>query len=260
MPVCRRCHVKYSHRRLSTHGCEPDTPAAAAKSARRAESPQRDRSASPSRTESSQIIDDNLQEPIFADDQPESPHNHAELPLHGIQRFSLSLPRATFSFMVLLRLWSICYNISTAALTFLLRLLSTFIPGFPSLTPFLLNRHCHLDDSRLRTLVICPKCNTSYQLAECVERTSDGRETAKTCMAVPWPHHPQRARRGRCGAQLLQRRGKHWIPILAFHHVSFIEKLSELLQRYAPSEHITFHRAHFDKLCMLFHPSTRLPC
>jgi hypothetical protein len=236
MPTCGICNHTFSFRRFKHHYCRPDV--APARSADRADSPVRDRSASP--PPRGEIKED----PVIFDDIPDSPLDleiapPAPLPPPvNAPKFSIpaDIPRALFSFIITIKLWSVVFNISAKAVTALLLILSSFIPAFPKLSLYQINRRCHLDDGRFLSLVVCTQCSLLYPLADCIDTTIDPgtgkpRNTARLCSGVKWPLHPMAAHRKQCNSPLIEKKGSKWVPLQQFHHTSLIARLGELLQR-----------------------------
>lgn len=239
MPKCHACRKVISDRRFKHHVCiiVPD----AADDAEHDRVARRDRSASAPRDRSASppaVVHPAAVPPVVAG-APAVPLPAAALPppVNG-EKLELpsSLSRDTFAFIVLLRIWAAVFNISTRALTTLLRILSFFVPSFPSLSLWQINRRCHLNDDRFQRLVVCTKCSLLYDLDDCIDRSIDPvtnrpRNCAIPCRGVQYPFHPLAAKRTACGNPLVEKRNGKFVPLQQFHHTSLKVRLAELLQR-----------------------------
>ena len=52
--------------------------------------------------------------------------------------------------------------------------------------------------------VVSPKCNSVYELEQCIGQTARGSKYSKHCWYVPFPNHPQQQLRAECGMLLLK--------------------------------------------------------
>ena len=52
---------------------------------------------------------------------------------------------------------------------------------------------------------MCPKCDSLYELKDCIKHNSNGSIESKTCRHVATPDHPHRSRRLACGCVLLKK-------------------------------------------------------
>lgn len=83
--------------------------------------------------------------------------------------------------------------------------------------------------------VVCPKCDSLYQLKDCIKLNPNGTTESKTCCHVATPDHLHRSRRVACGCVLLRRQGTKKRVILTprkvFLFMSVKRSLENLLNR-----------------------------
>ena len=117
--------------------------------------------------------------------------------------------------LVLLSKWSSRYNISLAAITALIRMISclfTMLGKFSSFVAQLsiifptsirgLLRYLNVNSNDFRRFVSCPKCHTLYEFEKCF--VDKAKTIPKVCSFSKFPNHPHRSRRQHCGSQLLR--------------------------------------------------------
>lgn len=240
MPLCPLCKRVFSSRWLRDHVCS------------RREDGDDDQHPPPRRDQEDAVVRDRSASPVLPElneeeladailhpdvDAPAPPPPGPVAVVHPT-KFDIAhdLPRSTFAFICILKLWSITFNVSAKAFAILLLILSAFISTFPSLSCFKINKRLHLDDDRFLELVVCSQCNMLYPMRDCIDHsinpaTGRPRNTALTCAAVRWPFHPQAHHRKRCNADLIQKKAGKWQPIVSFHHLSLRQRLGEMLRR-----------------------------
>ena len=84
--------------------------------------------------------------------------------------------------------------------------------------------------------VVCPHCNSLYELEKCFESCDVLRTTHKLCTFTPFPKHPQPLKRKPCGHQLfkeivLKSGKKSYYPLKVYCYKSLTESLATLQQR-----------------------------
>lgn len=137
-------------------------------------------------------------------------------PTEQVQSIPISIQR----FFVFTLFWQFAFNISNAAVNFLLRFFKIFVKALGTAY------HCddlanaadripigigtihkllntHIDD--FTQFVVCPKCHSVYSYADCVTKSRNGQLESKSCQHIPYPNHPQPARRKACNTLLLKR-------------------------------------------------------
>ena len=118
-----------------------------------------------------------------------------------------------------LSFFQLCFHVSDKALSLLLSFISallrhiffqlhenvhiSFIKDFPS-TLYSLRKHLRLKKSHI-SYVVCPRCHKLYTESDCIlVRDANGLEFPPKCEHIEFPSHLQRARRKKCGADLLK--------------------------------------------------------
>ena len=138
-------------------------------------------------------------------------------------------------------LWNICYCIQQF-LQYLLSVLVPYSPFIASLaavfpTSLYMLRKCFgLNGDHFVKYVVCPHCNSLYELEKCFESCDVLRTTHKLCTFTPFPKHPQPLKRKPCGHQLfkeivLKSGKKSYYPLKVYCYKSLTESLATLLQR-----------------------------
>ena len=115
---------------------------------------------------------------------------------------------------VLISKWSLCYNVSLAAVTALicisswlfsiLSTFSSFVGHLSSIFPISLsglNKYLEVNSNDFRRFVSCPKCDTIYEFEKCFVDVA--KTIPKMCSFSKFPNHPHHSRRQPCGSQLL---------------------------------------------------------
>ena len=141
--------------------------------------------------------------------------------------------------------WSTAHNIPMTAIGYLLLFLNAlfsacaiFSSAFLALsyvvpkTIYALKKAQGLLEDRFTKYVVCPKCNTLYQLLDLRQPNNQ----IPTCTYVPFPDHSQRRFRSPCGEKLLKEvilKGEKRIlyPIKTFCYKSIISSLKCFLDR-----------------------------
>ena len=149
--------------------------------------------------------------------------------------------------LVLLSKWSSRYNISLAAITALIRMISclfTMLGKFSSFVAQLsiifptsirgLQRYLNVNSNDFRRFVSCPKCHTLYEFEKCF--VDKAKTIPKVCSFSKFPNHPHRSRRQHCGSQLLRtavtKDGDHkFYPLKVYCYKPLIESLQTLLSK-----------------------------
>lgn len=145
---------------------------------------------------------------------PSSDSDDTLEPSQSVQAIPVPIQR----FFLFTLLWQFAFNISNAAVSFFLRFFKIFIRSLgvafkcDSLTNVAdvlpvgtgtihkLLGVTHMND--FVRFVVCPKCHSVYEFDDCVAKSSNGKLESKLCRHVPYPNHPQRARRKACNALL----------------------------------------------------------
>lgn len=153
-------------------------------------------------------------------------------------------------FCLCLALWQYVFGITDTALESLLKLLNAFfhmsndffngafgllltmVPS--SLYMFFKILHNETEDKFTR-YVVCIKCYNIYNIEDC-HTLIRGEKVPRNCSHVPFPNHPQRARRGPCNQPLLEKlktqSGKEILqPLKIYCYRSIEYSLSKLLAR-----------------------------
>jgi hypothetical protein len=161
--------------------------------------------------------DENIDDGDIFDD--ESDDEFADPPLQQ------SLPSRVRSILLFLLTWQFLFNVSDTALSALVVFLSTL---FKMLMPFgnkqsdsLINSfpsslqivHSQIlqGDILFSEYVVCPKCHSVYDIADCLEKTGST-INSKKCHYVQFPQHSMLSRRQPCGTLLMRTVIKHSKP------------------------------------------------
>ena len=137
-------------------------------------------------------------------------------------------------------LWQSIFKIANVAVEVLLKFMKMIIPflmdddaddkkGFPN-TLLQAHKLLQLDRDDFQTLVVCPKCDTTYQKQDCLDGTR-----IKLCSYVEFPLHPWANKRKPCLAPLLKRvktckNKDKFIPYKVYCYQSIIETLKKLVR------------------------------
>ena len=121
--------------------------------------------------------------------------------------------------MVFIFLWQYTYNVSDAGISVMIVFLYNFLKLISSLFNFdpirVLLESCPrslyqvqkaigLRDNRLYTFVVCPKCHSVYDHAQCIRKVGGSSEVSKRCWYIKYPNHPRQGLRTECGKMLLE--------------------------------------------------------
>ena len=155
--------------------------------------------------------------------------------------------RVVAFFLVLLSKWSSRYNISIAAVSALIRIIScvfiivgrcsSFVAQMTTIFPTsIIGLHSclNVNSNDFRRLVSCPKCHTLYEFEKCF--VDKAKMIPKVCSFSKFPNHPHRSRRQHCGSQLLRavvtKDGDHkFYPLKVYCYKPLIESLQTLLSK-----------------------------
>jgi len=106
--------------------------------------------------------------------------------------------------------WQFSFNISNAAITYLLKFLKFFLKKlgnafslnalvtFSEMIPLSLAtcyKYCFTDDSGFESYVVCFLCKSVYDYDDCVHKRVNGVEESKRCKNVAYPDHPHQSQR-----------------------------------------------------------------
>ena len=110
----------------------------------------------------------------------------------------------------------------------------SFVKAFPS-TIYSLQKYLKLKKSFVK-FVVCPRCHKLFNESMCVPvKDSNGAILSPKCDHIEYPAHPQRARRKKCGAELLKRvkvgQSYKFIPRKVYVYNSIVESLQQILAR-----------------------------
>ena len=118
--------------------------------------------------------------------------------------------------------FQLCYKISESGITLLLNFLRAIIlwvckfsnsaqlRGLYDMVPknvYFLKKMC-TSTEKFTEYVVCPKCDSLYNLKDCIISRHGGLLESAKCVYVQYPKHPQVSRQGKCNA-LLMKRVKH---------------------------------------------------
>ena len=155
--------------------------------------------------------------------------------------------RVVAFFLVLLSKWSSRYNISIAAVSALIRIIScvfiivgrfsSFVAQMTTIFPTsIIGLHSclNVNSNDFRRLVSCPKCHTLYEFEKCF--VDKAKMIPKVCSFSKFPNHPHRSRRQHCVSQLLRavvtKDGDHkFYPLKVYCYKPLIESLQTLLSK-----------------------------
>ena len=112
-----------------------------------------------------------------------------------------------YTVCLLLSFFQLCFHISDRALTYLLSFLlallkhfcsfiqSDYLTAFARMFPttlYSMRKQLKLK-SPYTTYIVCPKCHTLYQEADCFKTRSAGTTTSPQCTYIEFPNHPREA-------------------------------------------------------------------
>ena len=155
--------------------------------------------------------------------------------------------RVVAFFLVLLSKWSSRYNISIAAVSALIRIIScvfiivgrcsSFVAQMTTIFPTsIIGLHSclNVNSNDFRRLVSCPKCHTLYEFEKCF--VDKAKMIPKVCSFSKFPNHPHRSRRQHCGSQLLRAvvtkdGDQKFYPLKVYCYKPLIESLQTLLSK-----------------------------
>ena len=60
-----------------------------------------------------------------------------------------------------------------------------------------------LHDNQFDQYVVCPRCNSIYDMEQCIGQTASGSRNIKCCWYVQFPNHPRQRLRTECRMPLL---------------------------------------------------------
>ena len=152
--------------------------------------------------------------------------------------------------LMFLTMWQFAFKVSNSAITALLRFMRYFIlligRAFSSdaindighsipLTLSTVHKLISLEKDHFTNFVVCPKCDSVYEIQDCVYFDSSGQQKPKDCSHVDFPNHPQASMRNPCGGKLLKQvRRKHGnclVPIKVYPFMSLKESFRMLVKR-----------------------------
>ncbi len=171
-----------------------------------------------------QSSDDDIdsEEAIFTDEQDHEDFDFAEDAVSEADKTngddSGQLLVKLLAFMLLT--WQAVFNISDNAITSLLLCLRHFmwligniissdvLSSFADMIPKTLHslrKLTSIHRDNFCKYAVCPKCKTTYTLAECYQISRNGSVTSKTCGYIPFYKHPHKtsALRKKCGSLLM---------------------------------------------------------
>ena len=166
------------------------------------------------------------------------------MPQEKSSRIFLPL-RHLFIFVLL---WQAVFKISNSALSSLLRFCKYFLlvlgrafqsqdlistsNAIPS-TLSTVQKVLGISDSQCFTeYVVCPKCDSIYELEDCVVKLANGDSISRTCCHIATPSHPHLSRRQPCGAVLLKRIRRYTLrPIKSYPYRPLKRSIGILINR-----------------------------
>lgn len=122
--------------------------------------------------------------------------------------------------LTFLLVWQYTFTVSESGIAILIRFLHQFLKLVSSVTqatagnlgieymPLSLRsiyKVLQLQPSNSKQYVVCPKCNTLYDMECCYLRKTSGELESKTCEYIQFPNHPHHRLRQKCGEVLLKR-------------------------------------------------------
>jgi hypothetical protein len=131
---------------------------------------------------------------------------------------SADIPSSLRLLFVFLLMWQYLFHVSDAGIAILIVFLHNFLRLLSSLSQSeFLNRIAAacptslystrkilgVRDDCFRQYVVCPKCNSIYELEQCIGTTARGSKYTKHCWYVEFPNHPRQQLRTECGMPLL---------------------------------------------------------
>ena len=148
-----------------------------------------------------------------------------------------------------LLLWQSVFRLSNAAITSLLCFLKYFIGAVGNAfqcfqvvalsqqvpqTLSCAHSYVGIATNEFIEYVVCPSCHSVYEYKDCIH-TVGGEKVSKYCCHIPYPNHPQRSRRQKCGAALLKKvrsgRGHRLVPIKVFPYFPLQKSMQRLARR-----------------------------
>ena len=121
-----------------------------------------------------------------------------------------------------LTFFQLCYRVSERGISLLLNFIRSFVfwvSSFAKSTDLLILREmiprniyflrkmCG-SDSSLTTYVVCPKCQSIYNIKDCILKKQNGLLESAKCSYVQYPNHPHQSRREKCNT-ILMKQAKH---------------------------------------------------
>ena len=128
------------------------------------------------------------------------------------------IPSPVRLIFVFLLLWQYHFHVSDAGITILIVFLHNFLRLLSSLvrsdilnqiaaacptTLYSTRKILGLHGDRFHQFAVCPRCNSIYEMEQCIGQTARGLKYAKKCWYVPFPNHVRRQQRTECGMHLL---------------------------------------------------------
>ena len=128
------------------------------------------------------------------------------------------MPSSLRLLFVFLLMWQYLFHVSDAGIAILIVFLHNFLRLLSSLSQSeFLNRIAVPCPTSLYTTrkilgvhndcfhqyVVCPKCNSIYEMEQCIGTTARGSKYTKCCWYVEFPNHPRQQLRAECGMPLL---------------------------------------------------------
>ena len=116
--------------------------------------------------------------------------------------------------MAFIILWGFIFHVSNAALNVLILFVNHFLKIISpkstatDLCPKSLKavqKYLKLSTDEFIQYVVCPKCDSVYELQACISKQLHGQLTAKQCVHIQFPHHPCYIYRQPCGTPLLHK-------------------------------------------------------
>ena len=116
--------------------------------------------------------------------------------------------------MAFIILWGFIFHVSNAALNVLILFVNQFLKIISpkstatDLCPKSLKavqKYLMLSTDEFIQYVVCPKCDSVYELQACISKQLHGQLTTKQCVHIQFPHHPCYIYRQPCGTPLLHK-------------------------------------------------------
>lgn len=145
---------------------------------------------------------------------------------------------------------AVCFKISNATITSLLRFLRYFVvfagrafhcdtmqemgQSVP-LTLATVHRLISLPENDFINYVVCPSCDSIYEYKDCLQVGPNGQQESKECSHIDFPNHPQASHRKPCGTLLLKRvrtkRGSVLTPKKVYPYKPLKKSFEHLVKR-----------------------------